>query len=828
MIRNSLHSLITTRISRSLLCSRIRQNVSQVRFARTKPNIKRTLNPETPKPIIQQTTAELSDKQLESKGMERVFVEQDILLLDALNRSRPGTPTDQRYKKQQKLLHNITNEDEKIQSFFVFLLQEALIELFEYPNPDELSQESEISNPEQEMEFEFKKSLMNNWNVTTERYKRFEILISVLESLVEKPNGAQLVPLEALVQIFDISKFLEDELLKLKVRCLSGDLIYSLKTVEFDPINESQYIESLMKFNKHKQANKLLMKRAETLNQRWWYELLIVNYIDLGDLHNAELVANTVKEKFYTDYLDTRIYLYFISKYLQANNIERVNYWVQSFEQSILELGFMIDDPPQPGLEATEEQVIQFLNRKDPPSKADFLSVINLHLGSSNSIFVNKVPYLIEFYLSLPSSSSSDLTELLLDYKYEYQTKILPLLSKMKTHKEVEEVLLPFLEQYRDRNATEMKQADLLDTYLQSLINVSGGFNKIIEEMRKVMHAPGGKLSSKSFYSLISAMINAKRLDEAFKVLKMLEDNDYILSNDQQAPHIFPRLSANHYVPFLRYFGRSGRIDEFNKVVKRFETHCNRYNPIILTQILNSLNKNKQHEETIKYIDLIILKNIHKQDFTSSQNYTKLYSSIWMCLKDYTYVMKESQKETKINGFPDLRYLFMKMIQDKVIPPREDYENIIETFIRTNDLYPVICVLEYMGLRHKIIPSRKINQLINKHSNLLNSKIQYQINKQYTRELQKLQSTQLSSKSLDPFAPKPEELNQEELFKDFFEPELELTSSQKDYYKLPILKLYKVLSMNFGIDLVYLREVYKDFDMDFDLDSIKMDLDKIK
>lgn len=813
-----------------------------VRFARTRAGTNTTTKPQeadiptlSGQKILKKP---LSESQIISQNKQRVTVNRDELLLEQLNIARPGTATDHRYKHQATIMASLTTEEEKIQSLFVFLAQEALMELEQYPNPDEVTTIDDINEGvtlEEQMEYEMKKSLTNQWNVRTERYKRFEILLTVLEKLHEKSNGGYLVPVEILVALFDASKYIIDaEKLQSQIRYLCGDLIYSLQKFEFDIINESFYVEALMRLGFHKRASDLLLKRESKLREkdqslRWWGDLIIINQIDMIELVNAEKTVEELTKRFGSEYLDSRVYSSFINVYLEADNFERVSYWVGKLKKAVVKTkGFSTVSFEEPGLESDEKTVLSFLNREDPITKDQYLSIMESLLNSENSRYQSLISQMIDFYLCQPNTSLEkhmELTDLLLKFRFEYKSKIQPVLQSIPARHGLSESLIPLFDQLRELNPEETSQSDLLDEYLVSLSKRSGGFDQITREMKEVMRTGEGKLSSKNYYSLISALIKAKKIEQAFEVLAKLEKAKKDLERNtinMEDSRILVPVTTNHYVPFLRHYGRTSRMDEFNEILVRFKKNVNTFNPVILTQIINSLARSKKYEDLLKFINHIALKDIHLQDPEYlDKPLNQMYSSIWATLSSYF----KNTMFYDVKEIPDVRYIFLKMTQQaQIIPTRKDYENIISTFLRSRDFYSAVCVLDLMGSKHKVIPSPKILQEVEtsiRRIKDLSSK------KERTKEGEtkygELRKRRAKLNTLDPFAGNDSRNKRENLMEDYFEPELELTAKQERIYRLPILRLYNTLTETVGFDEVYMKQVWREFELEgfFDLQKLR-------
>lgn len=762
---------------RTVLRSHIRRALPFViaqRAARTRPQLNRQPRPtagdgEHVDELRIKPLGDL-DKALESLNDQEVTavdVDPSIVLLENLNLSRPGTKTDKRYRKQKALLSTLTTEAEKTQSLFKFFLKEAYEEIVHYPNRDELEplDDSKIKTKDIErgLEYEIKQRTLDHWNVGNVRYRRFEVLITVLENLYKAPDGCTILSVEDMAQCFEMAQYVADHELRLRARFLSGSLVYKLKRVEFDAINEYQYIESLMYYGNHHEAQTILAKNCEKIGQRWWYELMVINYIDLRNFNEAEAVVRLIETK-YSPFMDERVYVHFINGYIVAGNVERVRYWTNKLQQVVEALGFRRFEREDPGLGAAEEDITEYLNIVDPPSRETFLGVISSYLGADDhgslKSLKQETPKIMDFYLEQESTSPDDLKHLLLNFKFEYKTKIQPMVSKL-SDSQAEKQINSFFDQYRKTHEVEAKQGDILDEFFNSLSQV-GGFARIIDEF-KALTEQQQRLTQRNMYRLLTALVNAGKLEQGLKVLDDLENSyrDVSITPDLVKDLVIPPVAPHHYIPFIRYYGRTGNVDQMIHIIDRFTDLLGHYNPLILTQILGSLDRNRQYQLAMKFIHSIVLEDIHKEDLEYS-DFTKLYSAIWQCLR---HVMATNSGRRHGIDLPDLRVLFMKMIHDNVVPSPDDYTTIIKTFTLEHDLCGLACVLQYMGLVHRCTPTPQCLKWIEK---IYKDKASIEISELkrsslYGDALKRLQSERLAQHSLDPFSPEREALEEQKI-----------------------------------------------------------------
>jgi protein SOV1 len=711
-------------------------------------------------------------QEVEKRGMDKVEVQRDLLLLDMLNDSKPGSARDIRYKHQQAELESIPegDEDAKVASLAIFLANEIKFEIFE---PEEVNHDddektssvvrkgNQADDLENMVEFELRKYFTIGEEMSNKKHLKFKILNQIMESLLAKRGGLLILPPEFTVEVFQLAQFiLDDDDLKLKIRYLSGKLIYSLKKFEFDYLSESQFIEALILNGENDYASQLLEKRAEKVNSRFWYELMVVNQLELRNLKAANDLVDLIRAKFNTEYLDSRIFQMFIDKYSESNNMDGLRLWIERYKKLISDKGgFSNSSYDEPKFDLDEEEALKILKEEQPPKTTEFIQIVEILLKEQDSFNPEMISDLIHFYLSQPSTDAMELVPLLFQHKLKFNSKILPLLNKLQ-HPKIDE-LKQFFEEYKAENKLESSQFDILEQFLDNEAKYSK-IGTIFKEVEKYLDI-NGTLSSKMTYRLLQSLLKAGKVDEAFQTLQQLEKSAKLPNENS----ILPPVESRHYLPFLAYFGRLGDVKKFNKVLKNFSTSPDSkfaYNPIILTQVLNSLIKMKKPTKTIKFVNQILDYDIHRSDpeYIKSDEFKEriFYSAIWKAMKDSLIFAKDHPEEVinneHFNGkFPNLRLLFVKMIRDKVIPSPKDYNYIISCFLLNKDKYSLLCVLKYLGDKHNLKLTPESAKLLNRYNKELGddsgSMAVYDPGQQKTLNALHLQTSSGSS-SLDPFA----------------------------------------------------------------------------
>lgn len=801
MLRGTVRALLkhSTRCAKSPI-------FTAVRGARTRPAAAVRKNGHAlPTPEPQQvghgttTIPRDLDEALEDFNEKEVIeleVDPALLLLEHMNMSRPGTKTDKRYRKQKNLIKMLTSETEKTQSLFAFFLEEAKREIMYYPNRDEFestNSKTKQSDLERDLEFELKRTTLSQWNVTNERYKRLQVLLTVLENLFKRQDGALVLPVDQMAQCFELAQYVMDDELKFRTRFLSGSLIYRLKKVEFDAVNESLFVESLMYYGESHEAQRILMKNASKVDQRWWYEFMIINYIDMRNFNEAENVAKHIQNKFGPE-MDERIYIQFINGYMTASNLERVQLWTQRFKDFVKKRGFATSGRQEPGLGATEEETLRYLNRIDPPTRESFLGIITSYCGinefSNLKALLDSTSQLMDFYLVQRGASIEDLEEVLIDFKFEYQTKLRPIFSKLSDSK-AEAHFNDFFTNYREQHKVQTKQADILESFFRSLSR-TGRFAQIVDEF-KTLTETQQRLTQKNMYTLISTLVKNGAIVDAFTVLNNLEESHREILNNPEILEelVIPPVGTHHYIPFVRYYGRSADVDKMFEIIQRFTSTLGQHNPVILTQILSSLDRNKVFDVACQYIHGIILNDIHKQD-PQYEDFRQLYSAIWQCLRHLT---SPSRSGELVAQLPDLRVVFMKMIYDRAVPSPDDYTTIIKTFALNRDWNAVICVLQYMGLLHKVTPTPQCLNFVEKLYRERKEKAEMlKRNDMYSETRLKLQAESLAKRSLDPFSSQKDPMEEERIIDEMTKRAEPVDLEHELLWKIALAKVVEIAS----------------------------------
>lgn len=794
--------------SRSLVSSLVFRRGARTR---SQPVIKqKPVNPEVIK--LNEEYQNNLKTEFAKRGLEKLNVDKDLFFFDILNTSKPGSFTDKRFKNGKLEFAKLENDDDKIKYLTEFLINEIKYEIFEfdqYQNDMQIN-ENENLDFEKLTEFEFKQLFINSND--DKEYLKFKILTEIMSNLLNKRGGLLIISPEVLVEIFKLSQFIIDnEELKLKIRYLSGKLIYNLKKFEFDYLSESQFIESLILNKEYLYAKELLNKRK--IDQRFWIELKIVNELELNNLKVAEDLVLSIYNQSNSKYLDLRIFELFIDKYSETNDFENLNRWISNYKDLIIKNnGFNNETDDTPMFNLEEDEVLKLLNEEKLPTNLNFLKIIEILIKDLNEENVELISGLLKFYLNY--EDSNDLIDLLNTYKYSIITKLIPNIPE-------NDELNEFFKNYFRQLNLKSNDLDTFKILSNNKNKKNKNLKKILNEIEKIIELEG-KLSSSVTYYLLQSFLRNGKIEESFEILKKMEK---VTDQDDE---ILPKIESKHYLPFLSYYGKLGNYQEFRSILNKFgdESPDFKLNPIILTQILNSLNKMKKYSDLIELINKILIENIHEMDKnyvkSSKFNERKFYSTIWKCIKDTLLFIKQTPKANDINSkrvnnlinnFPNLRLLFMRMIYNNVLPNSDDYYLIFSSFFLNREKYSNLCVLKYYNEKHNLKLTNQIIKIFNRYNlNIMDDEINVNYDPNQSKILNELHLKPKIGSNLDPFA---EPVQQELKFdlSDETEASRERQKETQDSNYQYFLTIKSIIKQNKKFDLKYSTKVFNDFEL---------------
>lgn len=650
---------------------------------------------------------EEQNKLAKEKGFLNMAEEQEKSLVQILNTFKFDSPSYKRFKKFENKLKRIESPELVLREKFLFLFEEAKREL-KGPNPDEITPEYfENFDPTNDEEFHYilEKQMYLSMGLSPQnkRYKCSYELLDVLRGF-QQTNDLLKVSTIQFKEIFDLSLTIEDLDLADELRIMAGRALYSLGKIDDLSLDKHyNYITSLT--DSDQLADAQLMLDRKTVERPMWYQLRALVAIKCGNMDAAEKYVAHIKKLFRVKFVQGDIYVSLIKRYAFVANYERAEFWRKEFEACIEQRGMTRDDFRLPFFSAPPKEKCEYLDKFHPLGGITYLMIIGFYIALEP--LNSKVKEMIEFYLRQPNTKPQDLENVILSFRYELSTKIKPHLQKMK-NKQAEKYLLTFIDKFRNDHPLVALQEEFKDELLKELAEL-GGFQSITYIIENTIEQKQ-KPKAEHFNSLIKALLKRNKVEQAFKVLEAMEASHLVVQNDPQNvqlqnDQLLPSVNGHHYAAFLRYFSKIGDYESFSAVVERFKEIHSEYNAIFLTQILSALSRNDRIAEAFEYVDQILINNIHLQDpDPPTHGYLKLYTIIWKLIKDLSF-LNDPVLKSKVE-FPDIRYVFMKMIHDNVVPTQNLYDTVLTVFINEKDYYGAVCVLQYLGKIHRTLPHK--------------------------------------------------------------------------------------------------------------------------
>ncbi|CCH42984.1 putative secreted protein [Wickerhamomyces ciferrii] len=834
--------LLTTRVKSPSYPKRYAKSVTQS-FGKIDEELRRRKNIHLDK--AREISSKMYANEMKQKGLINTREEKERQRSDLLNTFKFGTKSYQRYKKHHGSVQSIEDSNLVRIKNFQFFLGEAEREV-KSPNKDEITNEYLENSNDTQSEEEFmhimEKIVYKNMGIYPQNI-RFKALNAVLEILADLEQNDQLlrVSSEELNKLFEIIlPITEDPQLRMKALYISGNLLYRLTKFENMRLDRvASYIIACIMNQQIQEALNLLNQFDNDL--KIWYKLKILLWISAGNMYEAENLIQELKKKFKVKFIHNDIYISLIQRYLQSENFERLEHWRLEFENLIKEKGFNQDKKSSKLMgkyvEASEQEKLEYLGQFGQVTSGQYLLILQLYL--SNKQLNDIVPEMIEFYLKQPFTSVKDLQELLISFKWELSSKIRPTLENL-SKKSAEKQLLKYVDDYQSKNPEIVKQEQFLQSFLQELA-FTGGFvsiTYIIENLIKNKQTP----TEEHYIALIMALMKRKETERAYRVLTALEDSHSNILNEIEnkgeiepfkiEERLIPPVTPKIYSLYLKYFSTRKNPEEFNKILERIDKSGFENHPVILSTILKSLYMNNELGEALLIIDEILLNNIHytmvnKTDYS----FLGIYQQIWRIIRK---ILIENKRGNSSN-IPDLRFLFMKMINDNTVPTSKLYNDIIDCFIRNNDFYGTICVIQYMGKVHRISPHKstrsKIKKICNKlkyDSNIfkiyptLHHQSRYSIisnnDKYYNAfiEMKKSQPNLNSSESsMDPFTPKdPIQESQDTRLQEQGEDTIDRA------WKYLVTQMMRVLTVHKDFNRETLVQTHEDFNLNYECDKV--------
>lgn len=582
-------------------------------------------------------------------------------------------------------------------------------------------------------------------------------LLIVLENVYYNiPNGWKLfIDVNKLLELLEIVKSLDQpvenlhnlqekqilHIIKSKTIFTICNLIY-LKSNNFtlDPINESEYIRTLLEFNQYHYALTLFKRSKNEIKERWWYDSGLNIYLLQNNLNGFNKLLRTYDELFNANhkikYLTPNILILSIRKFAKISNFNNRRILICLLDRCFDMIKYMgVQNDNYQDLEQnqnwihfqTEQEGFDYFNRLLKITHNDLIYIINsLYYNKHYELMLQFWNRLLAINTTEPGVKGINLetskfnlikTQIQFYENFRLIEKYLTSKQNNKIHqkKEIEKiiadydtiedsVIIDFLFQNIHKlveNYSNYADSAIIDSLTKKLLNF---YNKSIEKTKS------GSIDNKMDKDKLSLQINIiikcylsqNNLSSAFVILNDLEQTQ--------------TAQSHHYASFISFFTKKVRLIKTskgqtkseiklkinqieNQVVSFLQKMSNLnfvvINSTILTRLLFFYLESKNYDNCFRIIDQTfeqndrILKSNHQSSEIHSTNKLriklhlkenvitqKLYYAIWIVYLNYYNRVKMSHDH--INS----RYL------NNVVVSKYSIRQILNRMINVDNILP--------------------------------------------------------------------------------------------------------------------------------------------
>ncbi|AQZ11132.1 SOV1 (YMR066W) [Zygosaccharomyces parabailii] len=666
---------------------------------------------------------------------------------------------------QRSLKEGKLDDTRRLKILFDYLLKESEIEIkmLNVMGPEKLREaiiskrkgasKEELESPEQ-IEDAIFSDLFHSAGQNSESYlNHVDLTYQILTDMNDRKNkGLEILSLEQLVQVFELSKLIPIEGRRKRGLFLAGNLIYSLGTVRMDPVNESFYIDSLVNYGFYKKAYDLFESNRAKVNERWWYELgmmvaLRANYLQKFD---KLMVASDLRFGEYP-YVSLKVLKLAVKRKLLIKDIRSANKLTGRFLEIVAGYGCKRYDQQENDDKhminfTSEEQADEFLNEKTAPTDYDFITLIDYNLFRKN---IPMAMRLVAKYLQTEGITDQNYRFLIVQLKFNLlqnfehlKNSLGPHMNPESAHQRLDELEKSFNDVRKEHNLDSSFSQELLFDNVASLAS-HPELIEIIETFltRKVTTDDEKRQPSKKFQGLLKVLLATGKEEQAFFLLSKMEE---ALRKSQKSPELlgnqfYPEVQAHHYAVFVEYF--SLLFVKVPKLVSNFERRITHlvdrmenldvsYNSVLLTKLLIFYKNTNNFNKCFEIINQVMEEKF-KKHMLSETDRTRLYNrrdvtrplylEIWRVYgKYYKIFHKELERVDKKSNYygwktqveriiqrtkvhPDfpIRIVFCSMVHyDNVLPDSKMYHIILTTVMRSRDWAAISGVLTTMAELH--------------------------------------------------------------------------------------------------------------------------------
>ncbi|CCC69508.1 hypothetical protein NCAS_0C05180 [Naumovozyma castellii] len=565
-----------------------------------------------------------------------------------------------------------------------------------------------------------------------------------------------ILSIDQMVRAFELAKSMPTEGRKQRGILLAGKLLYSLKKVRMDPINESLYIDSLLRYRLFKSAYELFNSRKPQFRKRWWYELGLMILLRSNQLKSFARLLEEVDKQFKNDiYLNPRVIRLAIKKYLNSGNPLKAMKFKDRFLSIIDEHGISInrntDENQNVRNFQEEDDVLLFLDELELPTTNDYMAIIESFLHKKDLKTAFK---LIAKYLEIPGISEENLKDLITLTKFNLLSNFETLKKSIKpfinSNAAIEK--LAMLEPLFSRIVEEFNKApvgrELLFENVAQLASNPLLTGTVEEFVVKDISSMNDKLGtskedsstpdSKKFYALLRVMLASKKENVALTILEKMEESLQKSQKDQTylGSQFYAEANAHHYAQFIEYYTLLSRTANRRKrpfyegkvsdIIDRMSDLKVETNSEFLVKLLTFYRETQNMNRCFEIINPILksklfettMPDVSRSHTYKSRNITKaLYSEIWKGYFEYYKIFnkellrvkknsnydtwKHNSKniigETEVHPEFSTRLLLKLMVkQDNIMPDPIFFYSIIRTFVKQRDWDVIPVVLSMM------------------------------------------------------------------------------------------------------------------------------------
>lgn len=692
------------------------------------------------------------------------FVDLYLKKLNVMNYKRTTNHLN-RFQSQIKKL-KVENDVELYRLVVKYLVEEADMEIkrFAQFGADYLMksrldflqthQDPEIKGQSEDIETFVMDNIISDSNTSNDDcpyLSHLQSLFNILNELRINPEMKwdQYISVDQLVEIFEMSKLIPDPEWSEKGIFLSASILYSTKKIRMDPVNESFYINSLIRFGHNKTGFQLFRSNKDNMKEKWWMEIGLMLSLVNNNLRSFQKLLYEMDETYPNATLSPKILKLAIRKYakISSNNNIKLNLLLNKFINSIKINGIRKhrDEIPEKMVNFTDEQEAnQYLNRIELISYDDIVSVVN-------SLLFNKRTELIGPFLHR-ILSLKDVDETFWD--------ILIIKTKLKLLKDFDSIksLLPRSHDTSPATKKNLNQFEgifnkitskyieendpVIDLLLFDNINDLVSNYRLpveIEELLQTIMSPDNAEIevSKYFDVLLKSFLSVGDLTKAQELLKIMErmrtDPEFALKNNTK----YPPIDIEHYTTMVRYYTSKAVISRAPGIWKSTEQIITEitnkvnlfnlpYSSSFITRLIIFYRENKDFNrcfliinETLSQSKLVKETAATGVDQAKSSNpllRQKLYFEIWKVyfqfyriaslelittgtqknLKKWTSFYNTFQRASVLKPSVDLVSLFETMVQsDNVLPDETFCKLIISTFMKARNWSSIPAILTY-------------------------------------------------------------------------------------------------------------------------------------